>query len=92
MQLWKKLRLILTIQCEHASRLTSEALERDLDWEERAALRAHILICNSCRHFEAQLSFLRDAFRKSGEREHADLDEGPQLNPEFKARLKQLPK
>ncbi len=92
MQLWWKLRLIMTIECEQASRLTSEALERKLKWHERAALRMHTLICKSCRHFESQLRFLRDALRQSGKRELSTLDEGPELDPDFKARLKRLPK
>lgn len=92
MQLWRKLQLIMTIECEHASRLTSEALERKLSWHERAALRMHTFVCKSCRRFESQLRFIRDAMRKSGTRELETLDEGPQLDPDFKARLKQLPK
>lgn len=92
MELWRKIILILTIECEHASQLTSEALERPLRWYERAALKAHKFVCRSCRRFDAQLRFLRDAFRESGKREVQSLDEGPKLDPQIKDRLRRLSK
>lgn len=53
------LKLILTIRCEEASRLTSDGLDRKLTFSERLAVRAHTFICRSCRRFHSQMRMLR---------------------------------
>ena len=56
------------VDCREASRLLSQARERDLDREELAALRRHLDVCSMCRDFEAQLDFLRRASRRMASR------------------------
>lgn len=52
------------INCKEASRLLSQAQERPLNRQERAALRFHVLLCGMCRNFEKQLTFIRTAIRR----------------------------
>ncbi len=47
------------MKCSHATRLLSEAEERQLSRRERFALRFHILVCTACRRFQKQLGLLR---------------------------------
>lgn len=57
------------LTCKQAHRLLSEAQDRSLGWGERLALRLHLLLCDPCRRFRAQMGFLRRALRR-----HAGLD------------------
>ena len=50
---------LLQLSCHEASRLASEALDRELTRRERWALRIHMLLCAACRKFASQLRFLR---------------------------------
>lgn len=86
----QKIRLILMIQCEEASRLSSESLERPLQLHERVAIQGHHWVCWSCRQFASQIRFMRNAFRQLSAQESTDLESGPELEPEFKERLKNL--
>jgi hypothetical protein len=56
------------VNCREASRLLSQARERDLDAGELAALRRHLDECSMCRDFDAQLEFLRRASRRMASR------------------------
>ncbi len=47
------------MKCSHATKLLSEAEERQLSRRERFALRFHILVCTACRRFNKQLGLLR---------------------------------
>jgi hypothetical protein len=85
-----KLKLILTIRCEQASQLASEAMDRELEVHERLALRFHQGVCWSCRKFEEQLQFLKTVLRRSGEQQFEERAEGPALPRESKERLKNL--
>ncbi len=58
---------MLRMPCRQATRLLSEAQDRPLALQERWPLQAHLFACQNCRHFEAQLGFLRRAARH-----HAD--------------------
>ena len=53
-----------SLNCREASRLLSLAAERALTDAESAALKYHLSRCRSCRNFEAQLKFLREAARR----------------------------
>lgn len=86
---FKKIHLILTIQCDKAAQLTSESLERKLRLHERLAIRGHQLGCWSCRQFEKQLRFMRNALRHLKEDETAD-GQAVSVDPAFKQRLKSL--
>ncbi len=50
---------ILTLHCDEASRLASEALDRPLSGADRLAMRLHTLVCLSCRRYRRQISDLR---------------------------------
>ena len=57
----------MNISCKEASRLISQAQDRELSLGERVALRLHLAICRGCRAFSAQLAFLRAAVRRLAE-------------------------
>jgi hypothetical protein len=42
----------------------SLAEDRKLGWLERWRLRAHLHVCEGCRHFKVQVDFLREAVRR----------------------------
>lgn len=52
------------MNCERASQLMSQELDRPLSWRERMGLRLHLLFCDGCRNFRKQMAFLRDAVRR----------------------------
>jgi hypothetical protein len=54
----------MNISCREASRLISQAQDRELSLGERLRLRIHLAICRGCRAFSAQLAFLRRAVRR----------------------------
>jgi hypothetical protein len=54
---------ILTLHCETASELASQEMDEPLGFADRLALRAHVLICRSCRRFQRQLRWIRLAAR-----------------------------
>ena len=85
------LRLIVHASCEEASRLASEALDRELTWSEHWALRLHTLLCGSCRRMMRQLSQLRALVAKMPDSAQQKLRaELPQLSTERKQHMKQL--
>jgi len=55
------------LSCREVTRRVSEGLDRELAFGERVALRAHFLICKSCRNFEDQLALLRRAMQRLSE-------------------------
>jgi hypothetical protein len=57
----------MNISCKEASRLLSQAQDRELSLGERIRLRIHLAICRGCRAFSAQLAFLRRAVRRLGD-------------------------
>ena len=87
-----KLKLILTIQCERASELTSESFERKLLLHERLALQGHVLVCWSCRQFGKQLRLISQAFQKLHQLEKEEMasKQATRLDDAFKKHLKQL--
>ena len=52
------------MNCRTASQLLSEAQDRELTREERAAVNAHLDICPACRRCERQFELLRRIVRK----------------------------
>lgn len=48
------------MNCQQATRLLSDAQERKLSLNDRAALKFHIMMCSGCRNFGKQLGTLRD--------------------------------
>lgn len=51
------------IKCREATRLASEALDRQLSPGERLSLALHRLICPPCRRFAEQLQWMRQMAR-----------------------------
>jgi len=54
---------IFFLNCKEASRLQSQAMDRDLRLPDRVALRLHLGICDACSRVTRQLEFLRRALR-----------------------------
>ena len=58
-----KIKTILSLNCEQASRLLSEGQDVQLYWWERTALRLHLLYCRYCKRYQKQLGMMRQMFR-----------------------------
>lgn len=48
--------------CKEVTALLVAREDRDLPWQERLALRAHLAACQACPVFERQLLVMRKAF------------------------------
>jgi hypothetical protein len=51
----------MKLNCKEASRVISAGLDKELSLAERTALRLHLIVCDACNKFKAQLIFLRRA-------------------------------
>lgn len=58
-----KIKTILSLNCEQASRLLSEEQDVQLYWWERTGLRLHLLGCRYCKRYRKQLDMLRQLFK-----------------------------
>ncbi|MEM8681261.1 MAG: zf-HC2 domain-containing protein [Planctomycetota bacterium] len=67
MKLFRAIKLILTLRCEESSRLVSEALDRDLSFSERWAVRLHRMVCASCHRLKHQFDLIRQAAGKTAD-------------------------
>ena len=52
------------LDCKAISRLISDGQDRDLPPAERARMRLHFVICETCRGVNDQFSFLREAMKR----------------------------
>lgn len=52
------------LSCKEATRLMSEAQDRDTTLAERLQLEMHLAMCHGCRNFRRQMDFLRQACRR----------------------------
>lgn len=52
------------LNCKQASKLMSQAQDRDISLRERLSLRFHLLFCLGCRNFSRQLEVMRAACRR----------------------------
>jgi hypothetical protein len=50
--------------CKEVHRLVIEGQDRKLSFGERFSVRVHLMMCNACRRFEAQMEFMRLALRR----------------------------
>jgi len=50
--------------CKEVHRLVSEQLDRDLSLVEKSRLRLHMLVCDACNNFSAQMTLIRRAMRQ----------------------------
>jgi hypothetical protein len=76
----------LTLHCETASELASQAMDEPLGLADRLALRAHVLICRSCRRFRRQLLRIRRAAR-SRALDPVDSIDRATLSPQARDRI-----
>ena len=51
------------LDCKEVSRLISEGLDQAMPATERARLRYHFVICQTCRTVDEQMKFLRRALK-----------------------------
>jgi Putative zinc-finger len=75
------------LNCKQASQLLSQSLERKLNLRERWAIRWHLLICDMCTQFAAQLNIMRNAIRQMTQ--SIELDSSLQLSESAKQRIMQ---
>lgn len=52
------------VTCQEVSRLISEGLDAELPSADRARLRLHLVICQTCRGVNEQMQFIRRAMRR----------------------------
>ena len=57
----------INLDCKDVSRLISQGLDEDLPPGERARMRVHFVICETCRNVDEQMQFIRRAMRKLGD-------------------------
>ena len=58
------------MNCKQATRLLSDAQERELSLKEKSTLKIHVMMCSGCSNFSKQMNMLREfahAYTKSGE-------------------------
>ena len=62
----------IQIDCKDMSRLISEGLDQTLPPADRARMRLHFVICQTCRNVDEQMQFIRRAMKRLG-----SDDDGP---------------
>lgn len=75
------------LSCKDASHLISENQERPLGFRERWSVRLHLWMCLSCRRFERQMRFIRQALRMLGKRVEDETDSNG-FPPEARERIR----
>ena len=50
--------------CREAHQLVSEGMDRPLTVTERVRLRLHLVVCDACTRFDAQMLMLREAMQR----------------------------
>ena len=68
----------INVDCKEMARLISDGQDRDLPDGERARMRLHFVICQTCKNVDEQMSFLRNAMRRLG-RDEAQVDQHPKV-------------
>ena len=56
----------LQLDCKEVSRLISQGQDQTLPAAERARLRLHFVVCQTCRNVDEQMDFIRRAMRRLG--------------------------
>ncbi len=92
MKLLRFLKLVATIRCERATQLASDALDRELSWDERFALRWHTIVCAPCRRMMQQLGTLRQTLARMPDGWRINVSDAStvRLSPERRAQIKRL--
>jgi len=55
----------MMMNCQQASRLISDGMDRPLTRSEQVRLSFHLLLCRNCRHFRQQMQQLRAGIRRA---------------------------
>ena len=76
------------LTCKDASHLITEGQDRRLGPWERIGLRLHLWMCDSCRLFEKQMRYLRQALRRGWVQ--GELPTGRPLPREAQERIRQF--
>ncbi|MEM7783393.1 MAG: zf-HC2 domain-containing protein [Planctomycetota bacterium] len=76
--------MILTLDCEGSAHLTSESLDRPLNWAENLAVKIHRAICKKSRRLNRQLIQMHNQLHEL-EKSHAS--ESYQLSTEARKRI-----
>ena len=76
------------LKCKDAGRLRSQSQDRQLTLREKAGLRLHLWICNSCREFSRQLQLIRQACQRIEESEQIGVN-AAELSSQAKTRILQ---
>lgn len=77
----------LGMSCRDITTLSAVKLDRKLTLGEAVKLRMHTLMCAVCRPLPRQFANLRELVRHSHDEPPSDLDGGPELSAETKARI-----
>ena len=83
-QIW----LILTLNCEQCAQLTSEELDRPLNWAEKLAVRLHVLICSKSRKLRFQIKELDKSLRRWTVSPDSQLPDQKALSKEARERIR----
>ena len=62
----------LHLDCRNVSRLLSDGQDLTLPAAERARLRLHLVLCETCRNVSEQFDFLRRAMRQVDRSKESD--------------------
>ncbi|CAG9182086.1 MULTISPECIES: zf-HC2 domain-containing protein [Cupriavidus] len=64
--------------CEEVHHLTMKGMDRPLSWSERLRVRSHLVICDACTRFSAQMQMMRSAMRRLGQDDQdGDMPDSP---------------
>lgn len=66
----------LLLNCKQTHQLVSQGLDRPLTFSERAKVKLHLGICESCNNFAGQMTLLRKAMHRYSEGK-TDSEGGP---------------
>jgi hypothetical protein len=87
----RDVKMLIGLSCDEASRLASEALDRELSRNERWALHWHTLVCRNCRRLLQQLRSMRALLSNMSQSSQQQLrGQLPQLSADRKQQIKQL--
>jgi hypothetical protein len=59
----------IELDCKEVSRLISDGQDQTWPSADRARMRLHLVICETCRNVDKQMQFIRRAMRKLGNEE-----------------------
>ncbi len=65
------------MNCQHFTRLISEAQDRPLSLSEKMALKVHVIMCAGCKNFSLQLPFISQAMRAYAKGKDEDAKDSP---------------